>query len=54
MYHFAAAQQTSTAKLPPFYKTFQIEERALRVNEAKITSENSVNGDNFSSEDNSE
>ena len=54
MYHFAAAQQTSTAKLPAFYKPFQTEERALRVNEAKITRENSLNWDNFSSEGNSE
>ena len=36
---FAAAQQTNTPKLPAFYKTFQTEERALRVNEAKITIE---------------
>ena len=39
MYYFAAAHQTSTAKLPAFYKTFETEERALRVNEVKITIE---------------
>ena len=54
MYHFATAQQTSTAKFPPFYQTFQTEERALRFNEAKITSKNSVNGDKFSSKGNYE
>ena len=32
MYEFAAAQQTSTAKLPAFFKRFQTEERVLRVN----------------------
>ena len=39
MYYFASAQQTNTPKLPAFYKTFQTEERALRVNKAKITIE---------------
>ena len=34
---FAAAQQTSTAKLPAFYQRFQTEETTLRVNGAKIT-----------------
>ena len=34
---FAAAQQTSTAKLPAFYQSFQTEETTLRVNGAKIT-----------------
>ena len=28
MYQFAAAQQTSTLKLPTFYQRFQTEERA--------------------------
>ena len=36
MYYFAAAKQTSTANLPAFYKIFPTEQRALRVNEAKI------------------
>ena len=31
MYYFAAAQQTSTAKLPGFFQRFQIEEHVLRV-----------------------
>ena len=54
MYYFAAAHQTSITKLPEFYKIFQTKERALRVNEAKITSEKSFNGDHFSSEGNHE
>ena len=36
MYYFAAAKQTSTANLPAFFKIFPTEQRALRVNEAKI------------------
>ena len=32
MYYFAAAQQTSTAKLPAFFQKFQADERVLRVN----------------------
>ena len=32
MYQFAAVQQTSTAKLPPFFERFQTEECILRVN----------------------
>ena len=35
MYQFAAAQQTSTVKLPAFVLRFQAEERVLRVNDLK-------------------
>ena len=44
MYKFAAPQQTSTAKLPPFFEIFQSEERALRVNavENKIPNVNDI------------
>ena len=50
MYQFAAAQQTSTAKLRSFFQKFQTEERRLRFNKSKITGENSFNGDHFVTE----
>ena len=50
MNQFAAAQQTSAAKLLLFYQRFQTKERALRVNQAKITGKNVFNGDHFRSE----
>ena len=40
MYYFAAAQQTSTAKLPAFFQKLKKTVRVLRVNEAKLTSRN--------------
>ena len=52
MYEFAAAQQTSTLKLPAFFWRFQNKERVLRVNKSKITGENTFNGNNFDSEGN--
>lgn len=51
---FAAAQQTSTARLLAFYQRFQTEEPTLRVNGAKITIENAFNGGHFGSESNHE
>ena len=44
MYTFAAAQQTSTAKLPPFFERFQTKERVLRINavENKIPNANDI------------
>ena len=40
MYQFAAAQQTSTEKLPAFFQKLYKTVRALRVNETKVTSRN--------------
>ena len=40
MYQFAAAQQTSTAKLAATFQNFQKTVRTLRVNEIKVTSRN--------------
>ena len=40
-------QQTSTAKLMAFFQRFQIHVWAQRVNETKITSENTFNGNHF-------
>ena len=54
MYQFAAAQQTSTVKLPAFFLRFQTKERILRVNESEITGENAFNRDLFETEDNHE
>ena len=54
MYEFDAAQQTSTAKLPPFFQRFQTEVHPLKVNETKITSENAFNGYHFGTEGNHE
>ena len=51
---FAAAEQTSTAKLPAFYQRFQTEEATLWVKGAKITIENVFNGDLFRNEANHE
>ena len=51
---FAAAQQTSTARLLAFYQRFQTEEPTLRVNGAKITIENAFNGDLFRDQANHE
>ena len=34
-------------KLPAFFLRFQTEEHVLRVNENKITGENTFNGDHF-------
>ena len=42
------------AKLLAFYQRFQTEEGALRLVEAKITTENAFNGDHFRSEGNHE
>ena len=36
MYYFAAAQQTSTAKVPALFQRFQTEERVLRVKALKL------------------
>ena len=36
MYKFAAAQQTSTAKVPGLFQRFQTEERVLRVKALKL------------------
>ena len=54
MYQFAAAQQTSTVKLPAFNLKFQTQERVLRVNKSEITGENAFNGDLLDTEDNHE
>ena len=54
MYYFAAAQQTSTVKLPAFFQKCQSEERVLRVNKSKITGENTFNGDHFEIQGNHE
>ena len=51
---FAAAKQISTAELPPFSLTFEIDEGVLRVNKSKITSENTVNGNPIGNEGNRE
>ena len=51
MYYFAAVQQTSTVKLPEFLR-FQAEERVLRVNNSKITGEDTFNGDYSGTEGN--
>ena len=40
VYEFPAAQQTSTAKLPAFFRKILKTVRALRVNETKFTSRN--------------
>ena len=40
---FAAAQQTSAAELPSLFQRFQIEVRAVKVNEPKIMIENAFN-----------
>ena len=45
-------QQTSTVKLPEFFLRFQAEERAVRVNNSKITGENTFNGDYSGTEGN--
>ena len=52
MYQFAAAHQTSTAKLTAFFQRCQIEERILRVNKSKITGENTFIENHFAIEDN--
>ena len=52
MGHFPAAQQTSTLKLLVLFLRCQIEERILRVNESKVTDENTFNGDYFEIEGN--
>ena len=49
-----AAQQTSTVKLPALFLRFQTEERVRRVNESKITGQNTFNGDHFKIERNPE
>ena len=54
MNQFAAPQHISMAKLLAFYQRFQTEEGALRLVEAKITTENAFNGDHFRSEGNHE
>ena len=40
MYQFAAAQQTSKAKLAAIFQKFKKTVRALRLKETKITSRN--------------
>ena len=45
MYLFAAAQQTSTMKLPTFYLRLQTEERFLSINRGEITGENAFHVD---------
>ena len=47
MYYFAAAQKTSTLKLPATSKEFQTKERVLKVNKSEITGEDTFNGDHF-------
>ena len=54
MNQFAAPQHISLAKLPAFYQRFQTEEGALRLVEAKVTTENASNGYHFRSEGNHE
>ena len=54
MNSFAAPQHISLAKLPAFYQRFQTEEGALRLVEAKVTTENASNGYHFRSEGNHE
>ena len=57
MYYFAAAPQTSAAKLPVFFQRFQIIQtkvHALKVNKTKITTDNNINRDHFGIEDNHE
>ena len=54
MYQFAVAQQTSREKLPTFVQSFQTEVRALKANEANITTENSFSPDHFGIQDNHE
>ena len=45
IYLFAAAQQTSTMKLPTFYLRLQTEERVLSIDKGEITRENAFHGD---------
>ena len=47
-------QQTSTAKLPAFFQSFQTEERVLSVNKTKSTGKNAFNGDHLGPEGNHE
>ena len=47
MYKFAAAQQTSTVKLPLFFFRFQCNDRFPRVNKSKITSKNTFDRYHF-------
>ena len=54
MIQFAAAQQISTAKFSKFYQRFQIKERALAINEVKMTDENVFNGCHFRTNGNHE
>ena len=42
-----AAQQTSTAKLPAFFRRFHTEERVLWVNKTKSAAENAFNRDHL-------
>ena len=56
MYQFAAAQQTSTVKLPAFlfFFSFETKELVLRLNKNEVTSENAFNGNLFEIEDDHE
>ena len=49
---FAAAEETSTVKLPAFFLRFETEERVLRVDKSEITGENTFHEDLFDIEDN--
>ena len=54
MDQFAAEQQTNPAKLQRFLQLFQTKERTIRVNQAKVTSENAFHGYHFGIEGNYE
>ena len=54
MYQLAAAQHTSTIKLPGICLRFQTEERVVRVNKSESTGDNAFHGDRFEIEDNHE
>ena len=49
-----AAQQTSTAKLPAFFRRFHTEKHVLWVNKTKSAGENAFNGDHLGTEGNHE
>ena len=51
---FLVLKPSSTVKLRPFFWKFQTEERVLRLNKSKITSENTFNRYDFDIEGNYE
>lgn len=54
MYHFAAAQQPSTAKIPTLFQILRAKVRTLKINETKITAENDFNRNHLDIDDNQE